>query len=75
MYGIKNEPAPKWALPLLEHFSVHTTQSELEQVIQALNQDERVDGILVQLPLPDHLDAVSLHQIDPDKDADGLQLT
>jgi methylenetetrahydrofolate dehydrogenase (NADP+)/methenyltetrahydrofolate cyclohydrolase len=32
-----------------------------------------VDGILVQLPLPKHLDAVTLlHQIDPDKDADGL---
>ena len=57
----------------VKHFSVHTTQLELEQVIQALNQDERVDGILVQLPLPDHLDAVSLlNQIDPDKDADGL---
>ena len=56
-----------------EHFPVHTTKSELEQVIQALNQDERVDGILVQLPLPDHLDAVSLlNQIAPDKDADGL---
>ena len=56
-----------------EHFSVHTTQVELEQVIQALNQDERVDGILVQLPLPEHLNAVSLlNQIAPDKDADGL---
>jgi methylenetetrahydrofolate dehydrogenase (NADP+)/methenyltetrahydrofolate cyclohydrolase len=56
-----------------KHFPTDTTQSELEQVIQALNQDRRVDGILVQLPLPDHLDAVALlHQIDPDKDADGL---
>lgn len=56
-----------------QHFPVNTTQSELEQVIQALNQDQRVDGILVQLPLPDHLDAIALlHQIDPDKDADGL---
>lgn len=56
-----------------QHFPVNTSQSELEQAIQALNQDEQVDGILVQLPLPDHLDAVSLlHQIDPDKDADGL---
>lgn len=56
-----------------QHFPVNTSQSELEQAIQALNQDERVDGILVQLPLPDHLDGVSLlHQIDPDKDADGL---
>lgn len=56
-----------------QHFPTDTTQSELEQVIQALNHDERVDGILVQLPLPNHLDAVSLlHQIDPEKDADGL---
>lgn len=56
-----------------KHFPANTSQSELEQAIQALNQDERVDGILVQLPLPDSLDAVTLlHQIDPDKDADGL---
>jgi methylenetetrahydrofolate dehydrogenase (NADP+)/methenyltetrahydrofolate cyclohydrolase len=55
------------------HFPADTSQVELEQTIQALNQDERVDGILVQLPLPDHLDSVSLlHQIHPDKDADGL---
>lgn len=56
-----------------QHFPTDTTQSEVAQVIQALNHDERVDGILVQLPLPNHLDAVSLlHQIDPNKDADGL---
>ncbi|MFN6519506.1 MAG: bifunctional methylenetetrahydrofolate dehydrogenase/methenyltetrahydrofolate cyclohydrolase FolD [Nostoc sp. CreGUA01] len=56
-----------------KHFPAETTQGELEEVINTLNHDERVDGILVQLPLPNHLDAVSLlHQIDPDKDADGL---
>lgn len=55
------------------HFPAETSQAELSQALQALNQDEQVDGILVQLPLPNHLDAVSLiHQIDPDKDADGL---
>lgn len=55
------------------HFPTNTSQGELEETIHALNQDERVDGILVQLPLPDHLDAVSLlHQIHPDKDVDGL---
>lgn len=55
------------------HFPTNTSQEELEQTIQALNQDERVDGILVQLPLPEHLNAESLlHQIHPDKDADGL---
>lgn len=55
------------------HFPKETTQAELETVIQELNQDERVDGILVQLPLPKHLDSVALlHQIMPEKDADGL---
>lgn len=56
-----------------KHFPTETSQEELKQVIEGLNKDDRVDGILVQLPLPDHLDSVSLlHQIDPDKDADGL---
>lgn len=55
------------------HFPTETSLAELELAIDSLNKDERVDGILVQLPLPDHLDAVALlHQIDPDKDADGL---
>ena len=56
-----------------KHFPIEVTGHELEAVIQALNEDERVDGILVQLPLPSHLDAVTLlNTIAPDKDADGL---
>jgi methylenetetrahydrofolate dehydrogenase (NADP+)/methenyltetrahydrofolate cyclohydrolase len=56
-----------------QHFSTAVSQAELAQAIQTLNQDRRVDGILVQLPLPDHLDAVALlNAIHPDKDADGL---
>ncbi|MEP0871551.1 bifunctional methylenetetrahydrofolate dehydrogenase/methenyltetrahydrofolate cyclohydrolase FolD [Trichocoleus desertorum AS-A10] len=56
-----------------QHLPATTTQAELEQIIQALNHDERVDGILIQLPLPEHLDGVALlNQLDPDKDADGL---
>lgn len=55
------------------HLSATTTQTELEEAIANLNEDQRVDGILVQLPLPSHLDAPSLLQkIAPDKDADGL---
>ena len=55
------------------HFPKETSQEELEAVIEQLNQDEKVDGILVQLPLPDHLDSVKLlNKIHPDKDADGL---
>ena len=56
-----------------QHFPVNTSQDQLEQVIKELNQDERVDGILVQLPIPAPLDAVALlHQIEPTKDVDGL---
>jgi methylenetetrahydrofolate dehydrogenase (NADP+)/methenyltetrahydrofolate cyclohydrolase len=55
------------------HFPANTTQEELTAVIETLNQDSNVDGILVQLPLPDHFDTVSLlHSIAPEKDADGL---
>lgn len=56
-----------------QHLPTATPQAELEQMIDALNHDDRVDGILIQLPLPDHLDSVALlNQIDPNKDADGL---
>ncbi|HKZ14147.1 MAG TPA: bifunctional methylenetetrahydrofolate dehydrogenase/methenyltetrahydrofolate cyclohydrolase FolD [Solirubrobacterales bacterium] len=48
-------------------------QEELEELVEALNADEAVDGILVQLPLPDHLDADRIVRlIDPLKDVDGL---
>jgi methylenetetrahydrofolate dehydrogenase (NADP+) / methenyltetrahydrofolate cyclohydrolase len=56
-----------------QHLPASISQAELEQMIDDLNQDERVDGILVQLPLPAHLNDVALlNRILPDKDADGL---
>ena len=56
-----------------KHFPASVTQTELEQVIDQLNADERVDGILIQLPLPENLDAIALlNRLDPAKDADGL---
>jgi methylenetetrahydrofolate dehydrogenase (NADP+)/methenyltetrahydrofolate cyclohydrolase len=56
-----------------KHFPQNTTQVELEQVIDELNADNRVDGILIQLPLPEHLDAIALiNRLAPEKDADGL---
>jgi methylenetetrahydrofolate dehydrogenase (NADP+) / methenyltetrahydrofolate cyclohydrolase len=56
-----------------KHFPITVTQAELTAVIHELNADDRVDGILVQLPLPDHLDSVALlYEIAPHKDADGL---
>lgn len=56
-----------------QHFPADVSQSEIEQTIDRLNQDPNVDGILLQLPVPAHLNAVYLlHKIDPDKDVDGL---
>jgi methylenetetrahydrofolate dehydrogenase (NADP+)/methenyltetrahydrofolate cyclohydrolase len=56
-----------------QHLPATVAQSEVAALIQQLNADPLVDGILVQLPLPDHLDAVALLlAIDPDKDVDGL---
>ena len=51
----------------------HTTQQELLALLRRLNQDDTVDGILVQLPLPAHLDEKAvLEAIDPRKDVDGF---
>lgn len=48
-------------------------QDELFQLIDELNADDGVDGILVQLPLPSHLDGeTTVQRIDPAKDVDGL---
>lgn len=50
-----------------------TTQEEVAEVISGLNADPAVSGILLQLPLPGHLDAGALiARIHPDKDVDGL---
>lgn len=50
-----------------------TTEAELLALIGQLNADTRVHGILVQLPLPDHIDTDKvLEAISPDKDADGF---
>ncbi|MBD0267527.1 MAG: bifunctional methylenetetrahydrofolate dehydrogenase/methenyltetrahydrofolate cyclohydrolase FolD [Cyanobacteria bacterium Co-bin8] len=56
-----------------QHLPEDVPYFRISGLIRELNRDERVDGILVQLPLPDPLDAVALlNEIDPDKDADGL---
>lgn len=50
-----------------------TDQQTLLATVDRLNADPSVDGILVQLPLPDHLDSQAvIERIDPDKDVDGL---
>ncbi len=55
------------------HIPRNISQAELIKVIQRLNEDTKVDGILVQLPLPSELDAQEVvRAIDPMKDVDGL---
>jgi methylenetetrahydrofolate dehydrogenase (NADP+)/methenyltetrahydrofolate cyclohydrolase len=57
-----------------EHrISAETTQDELIALVDRLNADPAVDGILVQLPLPKHVDeGAVLTRVDPDKDVDGF---
>ncbi|HEX8594076.1 MAG TPA: bifunctional methylenetetrahydrofolate dehydrogenase/methenyltetrahydrofolate cyclohydrolase FolD [Pseudomonas sp.] len=50
-----------------------TTQTALTELIDRLNDDATIDGVLLQLPLPAHLDAsLLLERIRPDKDVDGF---
>ncbi len=52
-----------------------TSQEKLENEIERLNKDDRIHGILVQLPLPKHLDEnAALAKILPEKDVDGFHL-
>ncbi len=51
----------------------NTRQSELKALIEGLNEDPEIDGILVQLPLPNELDSSQvIEYIDPSKDVDGF---
>ena len=58
----------------LEHrLPADASQAEVTEIVRALNADPEVDGILVQLPLPAHIDSDDvIAQIDPAKDVDGL---
>ena len=54
-------------------FSSNISEEELLKEIEKLNKDTRFDGILVQLPLPKHIDELKvLNTISPDKDVDGF---
>ncbi len=55
------------------HLPETTTEQELLSIIDKLNADDTVDGILVQLPLPKHLDEdIVIKHIDPQKDVDAF---
>ncbi|WP_022698900.1 bifunctional methylenetetrahydrofolate dehydrogenase/methenyltetrahydrofolate cyclohydrolase FolD [Euryhalocaulis caribicus] len=53
-----------------------TAEADIVELVQGLNADPQIDGILVQLPLPRHIDSDRvIAEIDPDKDVDGLTET
>nr|WP_221378766.1 tetrahydrofolate dehydrogenase/cyclohydrolase catalytic domain-containing protein [Actinoplanes polyasparticus] len=55
------------------HLSGDTTQQQLLEVIAELNADPSVHGVLIQYPIPAHLDYdAALQTLDPDKDVDGM---
>lgn len=56
-----------------QHLPADVSQDELLRVVEELNAHDDVDGILVQLPLPKHIDEnVVLERINPEKDVDGF---
>lgn len=59
----------------LHHLEDTVTEDELVKLIEKLNQDDQVDGILLQLPIPKHLnDSKLIDLISRDKDADGFHV-
>ena len=58
------------------HLPTETSQLELISKIDKINRDDTVDGILVQLPLPEHInERAVVEMIDPNKDVDGFTLS
>ena len=72
----KNRTAEKIGItPLLFAFEDSISQETLDAKIDELNADSSVNGILIQSPLPSHLDEQSaFNRIDPNKDVDGFHV-
>ena len=71
---MKHKAAAKTGMYTYDHhLPGDTPQAEVEDLVRTLNADPAVDGILVQLPLPEEMDPDAvIDLIDPGKDADGL---
>jgi methylenetetrahydrofolate dehydrogenase (NADP+)/methenyltetrahydrofolate cyclohydrolase len=74
--GSKKKATVEAGMASFEHrLSDHVSQDELIALVEHLNADEAVDGILVQLPLPPHIDDKAvIAAIDPAKDVDGFHV-
>jgi len=71
---LKHEAAEAAGIQAVDkRLSADTGQDEVEALVRELNEDDSIDGILVQTPLPDQIDEPSvMRAIDPMKDVDGL---
>jgi methylenetetrahydrofolate dehydrogenase (NADP+)/methenyltetrahydrofolate cyclohydrolase len=74
--GSKHQASHEAGIDSRDHrFPADTPEQEVLQLIADLNADDAVDGILVQLPLPGHMDEPKvLRAVDPDKDVDGFHV-
>jgi methylenetetrahydrofolate dehydrogenase (NADP+) / methenyltetrahydrofolate cyclohydrolase len=72
--GSKHKASHEAGIESRDHrFPSETAESEILELVADLNADEEVDGILVQLPLPAHMDEPAvLRSVDPGKDVDGF---
>ncbi|WFU06769.1 bifunctional methylenetetrahydrofolate dehydrogenase/methenyltetrahydrofolate cyclohydrolase (plasmid) [Rhizobium sp. CB3171] len=72
----KSRMAKECGFKSVQHtLPTHTSQGDLAALVNTLNADSTVHGILVQLPLPTHLDSEAIIQaIQPEKDVDGLSV-
>jgi methylenetetrahydrofolate dehydrogenase (NADP+)/methenyltetrahydrofolate cyclohydrolase len=72
----KNKQTAEAGMASFEHkLPVETSEADVLALVERLNADDSVDGILVQLPLPDHVDAQKvLDLIEPAKDVDGFHV-
>jgi methylenetetrahydrofolate dehydrogenase (NADP+)/methenyltetrahydrofolate cyclohydrolase len=71
---LKHKAAVAAGIEALDHrLATSTNEDELVELVEQLNEDQSIDGILVQTPLPDQIDeARVMRAIDPMKDVDGL---
>jgi methylenetetrahydrofolate dehydrogenase (NADP+) / methenyltetrahydrofolate cyclohydrolase len=74
--GSKHKASHEAGIDSRDHrFPSDTAESEILELVADLNADDSVDGILVQLPLPDHMDEPTvLRAVDPAKDVDGFHV-
>jgi methylenetetrahydrofolate dehydrogenase (NADP+)/methenyltetrahydrofolate cyclohydrolase len=72
--GLKHKAAHEVGIGARDvRLASQTSEDELLEEVEQLNGDDAIDGLLVQLPLPDHIDeARVIRAIDPVKDVDGL---